>query len=436
MDPMTDCCGTPPIGWPPRMQRRLRVSVCLQGCVAGALLLAIQGCGWVDSTGNDGSGSSTPTNILPAVADRRVDLLEEKVGVLDLHPESADDSDSHAFNLTSWEVTETGPLAECRDSFLLDEAAPSLQQACSLAEFACQLFISPDTSTDAPTTHQRLLLYPPRLGLPVGVRMRFHFEADLDNATGAAATVAQAAAATTNATPLLQRMDPVTAYEDVAFCIDATNEAPQAVDDEFTVAFGGSLAVVGADTSTQCHPTSNLTQTSTHLMSNDVDDRDQRAGCLTAELLTLPAHAANDFATSFTAGGGFVYQPDPSADSRRDRFTYRLSDGALTSQPATVTLIVSNDAGLPLALADTYSVETGSSRNIFYPLSNDIDPDGLSLRVVAVGQPDRGGSATLRGQDQIIYTPAQNNTGTEMFSYTIENSAGTRQSGLITVEMR
>ena len=434
MDPMTDCCGTPQNDRPRRTPRRSPVSVCLSGFITSALLVMMQGCGWVDSTGNDGSGS-TPTNILPAVADRRVDLLEEKVGILDLQPESADDTASHAFNLTSWEVTETGPLAECRDSFLLEEAAPSLQQACSLAEFACQLFISPDTSADAPTTHQRLLLYPPRLGLPVGVRMRFHFEAEPDNAAGAATTIAQAAA-NTNATALLQRMDPVTAYEDVAFCIDAANEAPQAVDDEFTVAFGGSLAVVGADTSTQCHPTSNLTQTSTHLISNDVDDSDQRAGCLTAELLTLPAHAANDFAASFTAGGGFVYQPDPSADSRRDRFTYRLNDGALTSEPATVTLIVSNDAGLPLALADTYSVETGSSRNIFYPLSNDIDPDGLNLRVVAVGQPDRDGSATLRGRDQIIYTPAQNNTGTEMFSYTIENSAGAQQSGLITVEMR
>lgn len=76
---------------------------------------------------------------------------------------------------------------------------------------------------------------------------------------------------------------------------------------------------------------------------------------LTSVLLTPPAHAA---AFALLPDGSFSYTPEPLYYGT-DTFTYRISDGALESSPATATLTVNHVNHPPLAAGDTFVVRRG-----------------------------------------------------------------------------
>ena len=92
-----------------------------------------------------------------------------------------------------------------------------------------------------------------------------------------------------------------------------------------------------------------------------------------------PAHGA----LTLNDDGSFTYVPDTNF-SGSDTFTYRTSDGVLTSNPATVTISVVARNDPPLANGDTYLANENATLHVSTPgvLGNDTDPENDPLTAV------------------------------------------------------
>ena len=88
----------------------------------------------------------------------------------------------------------------------------------------------------------------------------------------------------------------------------------------------------------------------------------------------------------------------------------------------------------PQAGNDQYTVDTDSTDNALDVLANDSDADGDSLTIVSVTQPANGQASASGGQ--VLYTPNSGFTGTDSFSYTVEDGFGGEASATVTVTVQ
>src|SRR5262249_38261373 len=115
-----------------------------------------------------------------------------------------------------------------------------------------------------------------------------------------------------------------------------------------------------------------------------------------------------------------------------DSFTYTTSDGIATSNTATVTITVTDQA--PSAAADSYGVHANTTLNggPVGVLLNDSDPDNDSLSAVLVSGVTHG-TLTLNADGSFTYVPAHNYTGSDSFNY--QASDGVLTSNTATVSL-
>src|SRR5207245_2588832 len=101
-----------------------------------------------------------------------------------------------------------------------------------------------------------------------------------------------------------------------------------------------------------------------------------------------------------------------------DSFTYKVSDGELESNAATVTLNVTPVDDPPVAANDAYATAEDQPLTVSAPgvLANDTDIDGGPLSAVVVTSPAHG-ALTLNANGSFTYTPAANYNGTDTFTY-------------------
>ena len=147
-----------------------------------------------------------------------------------------------------------------------------------------------------------------------------------------------------------------------------------------------------------------------HVLSNDTDiDGDS----LAVAVVTQGSHgtcAVNNGARSIT------YTPDIHFTGQ-DMFGYVLSDSHGGLDIGTVYIIVLPENDPVIAFADTVSTKEDIPITISV-LANDIDWDGDSLRIVQIGVPQHG-IAVLETEWTVIYKPAQNYFGSDVFDYVV-----------------
>ncbi len=85
----------------------------------------------------------------------------------------------------------------------------------------------------------------------------------------------------------------------------------------------------------------------------------------------------------------------------------------------------------PVANDNQFTVEVDSVDNTLDVLANDSDPDGDPLSIVDATQPSNG-QVEISG-DVLLYTPSAGFTGTDNFSYTIDDGFGGQASANVTV---
>ncbi len=161
------------------------------------------------------------------------------------------------------------------------------------------------------------------------------------------------------------------------------------------------------------------------VLANDTDpDGDD----MTVTLADGPEHGT----VSLSSNGSFTYEPyDDFAGT--DTFTYTISDGTHTSGATTVTINVANLSDAPVAEDDAFDAISNGAAYALDVLDNDSDPDASdTLTIVSVTQGSNGGIVSLTNEG-ILYAPEEGFSGTETFSYTIQDGDGTEATATVTV---
>src|SRR6185312_8654413 len=107
-----------------------------------------------------------------------------------------------------------------------------------------------------------------------------------------------------------------------------------------------------------------------------------------------------------------------------DSFTYKVNDGTLDSNVATVTIAVTAVDDAPVAANDSYTTDEDTALTVAAPgvLGNDTDVDSTTLTAVVVAAPAHG-KLTLNANGSFTYTPAANYNGPDTFSYKVNDGS-------------
>ncbi|MBE2271791.1 MAG: cadherin-like domain-containing protein, partial [Anaerolinea sp.] len=161
------------------------------------------------------------------------------------------------------------------------------------------------------------------------------------------------------------------------------------------------------------------------------NDTDPEGAQLTA---VLESNVSNGSLT-LNSDGSFDYTPSSGFEGD-DTFTYRASDGASNSDPATVTITVNNAA--PTANDDTFNNIDPSMPFIFSTtdlLVNDTDPGNDALTVILPSNPlltANNGQVLMVGT-VLTYNP--NGGGADTFTYTVSDGSLTSASATVTLNV-
>jgi hypothetical protein len=193
----------------------------------------------------------------------------------------------------------------------------------------------------------------------------------------------------------------------------------------------GALAILGATYLSACFDRApadpvatgdTITTTENVAGSVDVLANDSPDGDVSVSGYSQPTHgtvAVSGSVATYTPTTGYV-----GADS----FTYTIDDSRGGSDTGTVSVTVSDQA--PVATDDALAaiMSQPSSMNV---LTNDSDPDGDMLTVTAFTQGAHGTVAFAGGV--ATYTPATGYSGSDSFTYTVDDGHGATATGDVTV---
>lgn len=152
--------------------------------------------------------------------------------------------------------------------------------------------------------------------------------------------------------------------------------------------------------------------------------------------LTLDSHL--DQATNPAAGKPFItgsqvrLEAGTTPGYTRIAYSVRDSSGAVASSTVTFEVVANdgpNSAPRPKTL--TAWALAGQTIRIPVPLAG-IDPDGDSVTLAGTDQPPAKGVARL-GTDWLEYTPANDMSGTDVFSYVVEDRLGKQAVAIVRV---
>ncbi len=189
------------------------------------------------------------------------------------------------------------------------------------------------------------------------------------------------------------------------------NDAPIAVnDDSYTTAEDTALTVIAPG-----------------VLANDIDVDG-------SPLASLLVSGVSHGTLSLSNNGAFVYTPSLNYTGL-DSFTYRSTDGALTSDVATVTITITPVNDAPVAVADDFYT-TLEDTTLTVPalgiLANDIDVDGNPLTSLLVSNVTHG-TLNLSTNGAFIYTPSLNYTGVDTFVYLATDGVLTSGVAVVTI---
>ena len=147
-----------------------------------------------------------------------------------------------------------------------------------------------------------------------------------------------------------------------------------------------------------------------------VNDTIPNNGVVALNVVNAPIHGS----LTLNPDGSFTYTPFTNYFGT-DSFTYFVTDGGLNSNSARVTLnIVAHYK--PVAKTDSYSVNENTTLTVGAAgvLGNDTNVEGDKLQAVLVDGPKHG-TITLNSDGSLSYTPDQNYSGPDSFTYKAVN---------------
>ena len=196
-----------------------------------------------------------------------------------------------------------------------------------------------------------------------------------------------------------------TASAAVTVMVESVNDGPLAADDQATTDEDEAVVIA--------------------VLAND---NDREGGTVSVTTVGSPA---NGTATA-NADGTIRYVPNANF-SGTDTFTYKASDGTAESLAATVTVTVKAVNDAPVASADSATVGEDSGANAIDVLTNDTDVESDELRISAVTQGSNGAVVITAAGAGVTYAPNENFSGSDSFTYTVEDGHGGTASATVTI---
>ena len=149
------------------------------------------------------------------------------------------------------------------------------------------------------------------------------------------------------------------------------------------------------------------------ILAPGVLGNDSGAGVLSAVLVNNVLHGALQLASN----GSFIYMPALNFNGS-DSFTYKVNNGTVSSNVATVNIAIAPMPDAPIAANDSYSIVSGGTLTVAAKgvLTNDVDPDGDLLTAALVAAPTKG-TLTLSANGSFVYVSTIGSIGTDTFTY-------------------
>jgi outer membrane protein OmpA-like peptidoglycan-associated protein len=185
--------------------------------------------------------------------------------------------------------------------------------------------------------------------------------------------------------------------------VTVTPQPPRALSDSATTLFNTPITV--------------------NVLANDTDPA---GGSLTLVEVT----GIRNGTASFTPDGSVTFNPAADFFGGVVTLGYRVRNSGGGEDTASLVITVAPPVG-PVAVADE-ATTTGNNPVEIDVLANDFDPQGLDIRVVSVNIGFRG-TTTLLPDGRVRYQPRESWCGTDLFAYTIENSAGLQATTTVMV---
>jgi large repetitive protein len=158
------------------------------------------------------------------------------------------------------------------------------------------------------------------------------------------------------------------------------------------------------------------------LLSNDVEPNSLT---LSTALVSGPASGDLDLSSD----GSFTYDPAPNFNGSVS-FTYQVSNGTVTSDPATVTISVTPENDPPSAVAQTVATDEDT------PLAVSMvgtDPDGDALTYLVSLSPMHG-QLSGTGPNR-TYTPNANYFGPDSFEFTVTDGIFSSSAAVVSINV-
>ncbi|QDV45476.1 hypothetical protein Enr13x_53550 [Stieleria neptunia] len=194
----------------------------------------------------------------------------------------------------------------------------------------------------------------------------------------------------------------------VTITVQNINDAPIAGNDFYSVPEDGTITLSGID----------------GILSNDIE-RDN-------DPLTVEEFNPMGAYLGIGADGAFSYSPPVDFHGIKT-FYYRVNDGAVDSNDATIQITVTPVNDAPIAFGDTYKIAAGNTLTVdgLGVRDNDDDPDGDDFTVQVISGPR--GSLSFDPDGTFSYSPPAGFSGLDTFTY--QASDGTLDSNVATVEI-
>ncbi len=171
-----------------------------------------------------------------------------------------------------------------------------------------------------------------------------------------------------------------------------------------------------------------VTYTAAQLLGNDTD--------VDGNPLTIASVANGTGGTVvLNANGTVTFTPDLNFNGAAN-FTYQASDGAATSNSATVNVNVFPINDAPVANNDILAAteDTAITYTALQLLGNDIDVDGNPLTIASVAN-GTGGTVVLNADGTVTFTPTPNFNGAANFTYHANDGTVNSNSATVTVNV-
>lgn len=194
----------------------------------------------------------------------------------------------------------------------------------------------------------------------------------------------------------------------VTIAVTAVNDAPDAINDNFNIDEESSDNVLD-------------------VLANDSAGPLETSDTITITAVTTPNNGGS---VSIAADNlSLIYAPDPNFLGT-ETFSYTITDAGGLTDTATITIEVEPTV-LPRARPDRQTVTEDSTDNSILVLANDRANAGATVFLVDVATQPNNGTATVddngtpsnAGDDFVLYTPNANFSGTDTFTYTMNDTA-------------